>query len=664
MTDKRYRIRLEVITPLHVGTGSENDWVRGADYAQNGKGKVYVIDIRKAVENNIDIADLFMASVNNNNGIESLDDKRLERISKYIFNSPESTNNDIKSCLRNQFLDTPVIAGSSLKGAIRSALFKHLAEKDLSKERKKHQNDKQLVKAVFGDMNKGTDFMRFIRISDIEIPNDYHAPNNPGTILVNTKLFNLQNNNSKNEWRGGWKNGLSNTTTDCHKDQFNTLYECIEPGKKGEGAIILSRSSLDLLTKKTSDKISYAEEKNNLINSDINELFKVINIATRNYLKGEEAFFSKYDKADNADNIVESIKELQTLIPDEKNDTGTYCLLKMSAGVGFHAITGNWVYDDFIDTGTDNGKPDGKKNKKSRKIALFKGKDEKPYLTGFELMGFVMLRIITEKDAEYDKLLNEANALMKDGKWQDAYKKVQEAIKKCPTRKEHIGIQKQCEKIKADEDKKAEAQRALDSYNKYIREAKELLNAKQWIEAKQKAESAEKLNVKQSDHRTIIEECDKAVKFRKPLSDLLRNGMTHGNIIGTTQNWIKYNTFGEKEYNVFKEALSGVKEKDLKKKRGDLSKAIGESRANRLLAELFPPATAIEAAEKDTKGAIKAEETVVDKTEPTLDAKVTEKAAEHPMAATTDESQPIPAEEAEEKGVIGKISKWFKNLFN
>ena len=127
--------------------------------------------------------------------------------------------------------------------------------------------------------------------------------------------------------------------------------------------------------------------------------------------------------------------------------------------------------------------------------------------------------------------------------------------------------------------------------------------------------------------------------------------MTHGNIIGTTQNWIKYNTFGEKEYNVFKEAISGVKEKDLKKKRGDLSKAIGESRANRLLAELFPPATVIEAAE----------ETVVAKTEPTLDAKVTEKAAEHPMAAATDESQPISAEE---EGVIGKITKWFKNLYN
>lgn len=649
MTDKRYRIRLEVITPLHVGTGNENDWVRGADYAQNGKGKVYVIDIRKAVENNIGIADLFMANVNNNNnGIESLDDRRLESISKYIFNSPESTNNNIKSCLRNQFLDTPVIAGSSLKGAIRSALFRHLAEKDLIKERKKHQNDKQLVKTVFGDMNKGTDFMRFIRISDIEIPNDNHAPNNPGTILVNTKLFNLQNNNSKNEWRGGWKNGMSNTTTDCHKDQFNTLYECVEPGKKGEGAIILSRSSLDLLTKKTADKISYAEEKNNLINSDINELFKVINITTRNYLKGEEAFFNKYDEAANADKIVESIKALQALIPDKDSDTGAYCLLKMSAGVGFHAITGNWIYDDFIDTGTN----DGKKNKKSRKIALFKGKDEKPYLTGFELMGFVMLRIITEKDAEYDKLLNEANALMKDGKWQDAYKKVQEAIKKCPTRKEHIGIQEQCEDLKKEEYKKA----ALKRYQEYIQEAVSLKNAKRWREAKSKAELAKGLNVNQTEHQKIIEECEKAIRYSEPLSDLIKSGMKAGTIIGTIETWKSYNnTFGDKEYKILKEALKRVKEKDLKDKQGKLSNAIGESLKNRLFEELFPPK--IVEVKKET---VEAEKTVTTNADPAPAVAIEENENQHPEETIVNKPQP---KSIKEEGYIGKISKWFKNLF-
>ena len=123
MTDKRYRIELEVLTPLHIGMGSENDWVRGADFAQKD-GKVYVIDIRKAVEKGIDISNLFVSNgQRTRNGIEEIDSKRLESISKYIFTSPQSTKNDIKSFLRNQFLESPVVAGSSIKGAIRSALF-------------------------------------------------------------------------------------------------------------------------------------------------------------------------------------------------------------------------------------------------------------------------------------------------------------------------------------------------------------------------------------------------------------------------------------------------------------------------------------------------------------------------------------------------------------
>lgn len=654
MTDKRYRIELEVITPLHVGTGSENDWVRGADYAQNGKGKVYIIDIRKAVEKKIGIVDLFMASINNNNGIESLDDKRLESISKYIFNSPESTNNDIKSCLRNQFLDTPVVAGSSIKGAIRSALFKHLAEGDLSKERGKNQNDKQLVKTIFGDMNKGTDFMRFIRISDIEIPNDNHSSTNPGTILVNTKLFNLQNNNSDNEWQGGWKNGQGETTTIFQSDKFNTLYECIEPGKKGVGVIVLAGSGLELLNKKT-DKISYAEEKNRLVGGEINELFKIINKATREYLEEEEVFFSRYDEAAYTSDIIDSIRELRALIPNEETDTGSNCLLKMSAGVGYHAITGNWIYDDFINTGTNNGKPDGKKNKKSRKIALYKGKDEKPYLTGFELMGFVKLRIITGRDIEYDKLLNDANILLKDGKWKDAYKKVQEAERKCPTRREHIGILEQCEKFQRDETRKTEEQQKLNAYNECISEARALMNERKWEEAKQKAELAKEIDIKRSEHHKIIEGCDKAIKFRKPLSDLIRSGMSLGNVIGTTKTWKSYHTFGENEYIIFKEALNGIKEKELKKKQGELSKVIGELLTNRLLEELFPQKT-VEA----KNDIVEIEEIDIVKTDSTREITDTEKEKIQPIEVPVDNSQ---RESKEDVGFLSKILKLFKKLF-
>ena len=664
MTDKRYRIELEVLTPLHIGMGSENDWVRGADFAQKD-GKVYVIDIRKAVEKGIDISNLFVSNgQRTRNGIEEIDSKRLESISKYIFTSPQSTKNDIKSFLRNQFLESPVVAGSSIKGAIRSALFNHLGEDYLNKQRGKVSKDSQLVKYVFGDMNKGSDFMRFIRITDIEIPKKNNYPNMPGTVLVNTKLFNLQNNEPDKKWHGGWKNGLDHTERDFHSDQFNTLFECVEPGQKGEGAIIFAKSSYDLFIKKGLESLvkkgeepNYANEKKQLMDSDINKLFRVINKATKKYLEEEETFFSKYDEADHAEQIVESIKELKKLIPNENTDTGTFCLIKMSAGVGYHAITGNWVYDNFIETGTANGKPDGKKNKKSRKIALYRGNNSRPYLTGYELMGFVKLRVISEKDKEYDKLLEEADKLMDSGNWKDAYLKAKKAKSMVPSRNDHDKLLAECEELQKKEDREVEEQRILNIYNGCIVEAKILMNAKKWHEAKLKAESAEelneKLNVKQSAHRQIIDKCDKAIKYSKPLSDILKNGMSIGNIIGTTETWIEYQKFGEKEYQVLRNCLTGIKEREFRKKQGELTKVIGESLANRLLTELFPPQAKV-AKEKPQK--VEAKQ-VVPAPEPVRKSVPIE---EQPIKTDVDEPQ---AEPTETESLGDKISKWFKNLF-
>lgn len=666
MTDKRCRIELEVLTPLHIGMGIENDWVRGADFAQKD-GKVYVIDIRKAVEKGIDISNLFVSNgQRSRNGIEEIDSKRLESISKYIFASPQSTKNDIKSFLRNQFLESPVVAGSSIKGAIRSALFSYLGEDYLSKQRGKLSKDSQLIKYVFGDMNKGSDFMRFIRITDIEIPKNKKYPNMPGTVLVNTKLFNLQNNEPDKKWHGGWKNGLDHTERDFHSDQFNTLYECIEPGQKGEGSIIFAKSSHDLFIKKglesldqKGEKTNYVNEKKQLMDSDINKLFKVINKITKKYLEEEETFFSKYDEADHVEQIVESIKELKKIIPNENNDTGTFCLIKMSAGVGYHAITGNWVYDNFIETGTANGKSDGKKNKKSRKIALYRGNNSMPYLTGYELMGFVKLRVVSEKDKEYDKLLEEADKLMSLGKWQEAYLKVKKASSLVPSRNDHEKILAKCEELQKEEKRKAEEQRILNNYNEYIREARELMNAKKWNEAKIKAESAEKLNekliVKQSAHRQIIEKCDKASKYSKSLSDILKKDMTIGNIIGTTKKWMDYQKFGEKEYQVLRNSLMGIKEREFRKRLGELTQTIGESWVNRLLEELFPPKIVEAKIEKN-----EIEETVTANAESAPAVANVEDDNQQLVDIIVDKPQP---ESIEEEGFAGKISKWFKNLF-
>ena len=154
MEDIKYPIELEVVTPLSVGAGNEKEWIRGIDYIQKEDGKIYVLDIQKAVANGVDIdrlTNLFLKS--DEKGISKLLGNNLEKMSRYIFDSPVSTINSIKTFLRTQLFDKPVVAGSSLKGAIRSALFNHL------------RDNEETNAEVFGDMQKGTDLMRFVHVA-------------------------------------------------------------------------------------------------------------------------------------------------------------------------------------------------------------------------------------------------------------------------------------------------------------------------------------------------------------------------------------------------------------------------------------------------------------------------------------------------------------------
>ena len=102
--------------------------------------------------------------------------------------------------------------------------------------------------------------------------------------------------------------------------------------------------------------------------------------------------------------IVDNIENLLKLIPSDN----TYCILKMSAGSGFHSITGDWQFDDYsIDSISlrKNGKTErsygfdkmGKlsKSAKSRKIAINGD--------SLSLMGFVKIRPVSEADIEVAK---------------------------------------------------------------------------------------------------------------------------------------------------------------------------------------------------------------------------------------------------------------------
>lgn len=559
MEDRRYPIELEVITPLSVGAGNDNEWVKGLDFVQI-EGKVYVIDMQKVAAAGVDVealTALFLKS--DESGISQLLGGKIGELSRYIFNLPVKTDNNIKAFLRTQFYDKPLVAGSSIKGSIRSALFNYL------------RTDEEKNEEVFGSMKDGTDFMRFIRIGDVEMPS---------TVLVNTKLFNLRKEGE--EWLGGWKQLMNKTTGAYNPVGFNTLYECVAPGEKGFGNISLAVNAFDLLEKFGNGRSPYAGKKRALLNEPINCLFQVINDVTKAYLQKERAFFQKYD-AERSDEVLSCIESLLSMISTD----GSSCLMKMSAGVGFHSITGDWKFDDYDKTGfyTDF-KNAGKKRYKSRKIA--------EYNHHLQLMGFVRLHALSQ-----DEATKREQALQQ--RHEDQQTKIFDAVKQ-----REIDIQQKV----ADEQARRQAveleKQKSEEYNRLILQAKQEMNSELWDEALVNLEKAAVLYPEKTDVAQLKADCQNAKsiaeyrqqeqkdaqqRFSQSLSEVIKDKTSAGNLVGTTVKWLKVDghTFDQSEQNAFiseAQKLNAGEKKKLKSKLSELEKVAGKEIIDQLRKEL------------------------------------------------------------------------------
>jgi len=559
MEDKRYPIELEVITPLSVGAGNENEWVKGLDFVQKDN-KVYVIDMQKVAVAGIDVGALtalFLKS--DDKGISQLLGNKIGELSRYVFDLPAKTDNNIKTFLRTQFYDKPLVAGSSIKGSIRSALFNYLRTYEQKNEE------------VFGTMKDGTDFMRFVRIGDVEMPS---------TVLVNTKLFNLRKEDT--EWLGGWKQFMNKTTGNYNPVGFNTLYECVAPGNKGLGNITLAANAFSLLEKYGPGKSPYASKKSTLLNEPVSRLFQVINDVTKGYLQKERAFFMKYD-AERSDEVLNCIESLLSLIPTD----GSSCLLKMSAGVGFHSITGDWQYDDYDKTKLwTDGRHAGKKKYKSRKIA--------EYNHHLQLMGFVRLCALNQDEAsEREQVL------------QKSHHDQQEQMLDIVRQREAESQKKQAEELARQQAAEQERQKQ-EEYNRLILQAKQDKDSERWDEAITNLDKAAALYPEKTEASQLKTECQNAKsiaeyhiqakrdaeqKFSQPLSDVIKGKISAGNLVGTTVKWLKADghSFGMSEQAAFvteAKKLNSVEKKKLKSKLSDLEKITGKEGVDQLRNEL------------------------------------------------------------------------------
>ncbi|PAC26459.1 type III-A CRISPR-associated RAMP protein Csm5 [Flectobacillus sp. BAB-3569] len=383
---------VEILTPTHIGGASENHWQNGLDFIIKDD-KTWILDF-KELSKFIDSSQLaiILSRADTTQTLEkSLDAKKVQEASWKSFDA-NMNSLDIKRHIFNGFDGKPYIPGSSIKGAISSILLNYFYRNSTQV----FQKNGKVSEQVLGNFENSV--MRFFQFTDIHFTD---------TFLTNTKIFNLQKNDGKN-WAGGWKHGKDKTDSTFKETGFTTIYESLKT---------FSRGNLMLSFKKGIIEQLYAEAlKNNkiklppthtaawLTKNPTEQLCQIINTHTLSMLKKEIAFFENYQIDDNTGRVLSKLNDLKNKVERLQNSSKE-CILRLSAGSGFHSITGDWQYDDYYEvigvwTEEDSRnklckKGDvGKQKYKSRKLAF-----EKDTKGGwiFQPMGFIKLTLLDEE---------------------------------------------------------------------------------------------------------------------------------------------------------------------------------------------------------------------------------------------------------------------------
>lgn len=464
----KHILQMEVLTPLHVGAGSEKDWIKGIDFVIDDN-KIKTLNLNKVIKY-VNVDELSRALINKNSNalIAKIGKDNLEKCIDKTFDCNYSGSNNIKTCIKNGLTNKPIVPGSSLKGSVRSVLFKHL--KGVKNEQEKE---------IFGDTNKGDEFMRFVKISDFTFEK---------TILINTKLFNLRQ--VDNGFSGGWKHTPKpkdrrpSTTDKFNNKGFNTIYEVLPPKTKGYGSLMFAHKAFENFGKQ---KQKYGNKKAKIL--EISNLFKIINKHTKEHLTKQLNFFKKY-RAEKSELIIDSIKNLLDLIPDDNS----YCLINMAAGSGFHSITGDWQFDDYTIDAIHRRRGSFKRRNsaKSRKIAILNSKE-------FSLMGFVKISLLTEEEIRKYEAKKQEKREAEEQK-REELRKLEEELRK---------LEEEQRKIKEEKEK------IQNNYNTLIQSALNLYNQEKLVDSLTNFKEAESILPEGDIHTKYIAEIEKKIERMK-----------------------------------------------------------------------------------------------------------------------------------------------------
>ena len=389
ISDKRHTIKLETLTPIHIGSGTflQNN----VEFVRSDQ-TLYIIDPQKlltiigteklddwvkAIESGDDITE-FISDMN----IEAHPRDYSRREIKFDGNTHLYKQTTLKVCMHDA-RDLAYIPGSSIKGAIRTAIFNAIvSEKYINtvpiNTKNKRFACQVLEKDLFGKSPNSSVF-RFIQVGDAYFPANCEVTLNEVNLNIRKKTEELLDK-KKQQLVEAIGKGYEALFSIKILNEYNSFAynESLERDQKTESA---KHHKTEL------------KELPNCITS-IEGLFGTINTYTERLIKEEIEIWEKNMCEHNDDATAKAYVESMKKILNEVRKCGKgQCILRLGQASGWRFTTGAWTegLSIFKSTIVPMARPKNKENNyemydfpKTRRIG--EGSDN--------ILGFVKLTIV------------------------------------------------------------------------------------------------------------------------------------------------------------------------------------------------------------------------------------------------------------------------------
>lgn len=401
-------ILVETLTPLHIGSGrilqanteylyfSEHKTVSIIDEAKilNVIGEENIEQWINLIEKGESLLDYLKKRSSGITPIET--DKRTIKV------KGNTNPNNGNSGIREQLFSgngQALLAGSSLKGAVRTAVLNQAILKNPSfayqlqiykdevsftnkktqkKETKINYSGVKLEKKYFGK-DPNHDVFRLIRVADIHF-------NHTECILAET----LNQLGNRFEMKNAVKQHI----------------ECIPQGQKSVGKIQIPNDLIKEIKKRPA---IYNDTKGISDYASVTQLFRLINSFTKRQIEKEIAKFKPLDLPEGANNYIETLENLIENIDALNNDE---CIIRVGFGTGYLNMTGGWAIEQWKNIPNLNYEQEmenlGTAVRKNDKYNTFDLPKSRKMVLGGVPLGFIKLKQIDSSQANgWEKRLND-----------------------------------------------------------------------------------------------------------------------------------------------------------------------------------------------------------------------------------------------------------------